>query len=75
MFGFWLMPRNCGFSPADFSIAFRNFSIHTDDQGNAGDGTPPNDGWSLFSGTSAAAPQIAGAAAVLLSAKPKLTPA
>lgn len=48
---------------------------HTDDQGDAGDGTPPNDGWALFSGTSAAAPQIAGAAAVLLSAKPKLTPA
>lgn len=48
---------------------------HADDQGNPGDGTPPNDGWALFSGTSAAAPQIAGAAAVLLSANPKLTPA
>jgi subtilisin family serine protease len=50
-----------------------------DDQGNAGDGTPPNDGWALFSGTSAAAPQVAGAAAALLSAqnaaKPHLTPA
>ena len=39
------------------------------------DGTPPNDGWALFSGTSAAAPQLAGAAAVLLGLKPKLTPA
>lgn len=39
------------------------------------DGTGGNDGWALFSGTSAAAPQIAGAAAVLLSAKPGLTPA
>jgi len=40
-----------------------------------GDGTSPSDGWALFSGTSAAAPQLAGAAAVLLSAKPNLTPA
>jgi len=47
----------------------------TDEQGNPGDGTPPNDGWALFSGTSAAAPQIAGVAAMLLSAKRKLTPA
>jgi subtilisin family serine protease len=39
------------------------------------DGTAPNDGWALFSGTSAAAPQIAGAAAVILGAKPGLTPA
>jgi hypothetical protein len=46
-----------------------------DDQGNPGDGTPPNDGWALVSGTSAAAPQIAGVAAVLLSANSKLTPA
>jgi subtilisin family serine protease len=43
-----------------------------DDQGNPGDGTPPNDGWALFSGTSAAAPQVAGVAAVLLSMEPKL---
>jgi subtilisin family serine protease len=46
-----------------------------DERGNPGDGTPPNDGWALFSGTSAAAPQIAGVAALLLSANPKLTPA
>ncbi|HML13447.1 MAG TPA: S8 family serine peptidase [Xanthobacteraceae bacterium] len=39
------------------------------------DGTRPDDGWALFSGTSAAAPQVAGAAAVLLGAKPNLTPA
>ncbi|MEP7015735.1 MAG: S8 family serine peptidase, partial [Verrucomicrobiota bacterium] len=37
------------------------------------DGTKPDDGWARFSGTSAAAPQIAGAAAVLLGAKPGLT--
>lgn len=39
-----------------------------------GDGTRFDDGWGLFSGTSAAAPQIAGAAAVLLGARPGLTP-
>src|SRR5262249_47852400 len=39
------------------------------------DGTPGDDGWALFSGTSAAAPQLAGAAAVLLGAKPDLVPA
>src|SRR3954467_8304845 len=33
--------------------------------GDPPDGTSPDDGWALFSGTSAAAPQIAGAAAVL----------
>ena len=38
------------------------------------DGTPGDDGWALFSGTSAAAPQLAGAAAVLLGAKPGLKP-
>jgi subtilisin family serine protease len=38
------------------------------------DGTSPDDGWALFSGTSAAAPQVAGAAAVLLGAKPNLVP-
>ena len=39
------------------------------------DGTSGADGWALFSGTSAAAPQLAGAAALLLGSKPTLTPA
>ena len=43
--------------------------------GEPNDGTLDNDGWARFSGTSACAPQIAGAAAVLLSAKPHLKPA
>lgn len=51
------------------------------DTGSAG-GTHPNgdetatgDGWAAISGTSAAAPQIAGAAALVLQACPRLTPA
>ncbi|MDA2236477.1 S8 family serine peptidase [Bacillus cereus] len=37
------------------------------------DGTAPNDGWAMFSGTSAAAPQIAGICALLKQIKPNLT--
>ncbi|MEN8143963.1 MAG: S8 family serine peptidase [Gemmatimonadota bacterium] len=40
-----------------------------------GDETARNDGWAVFSGTSAAAPQIAGACALLKQAAPRLTPA
>jgi Subtilase family len=51
------------------------------DVGNAGgthpngDETTNNDGWAAFSGTSAAAPQLAGVAALLKQACPGLTPA
>jgi len=38
------------------------------------DETTTSDGWGVFSGTSAAAPQIAGIAALLLQKKPTLTP-
>jgi subtilisin family serine protease len=38
------------------------------------DGTTPFDGWALFSGTSAAAPQVAGAAAVLFQKDSEATP-
>lgn len=38
------------------------------------DGTATNDGWGVFSGTSAAAPQIAGVCALLLQKNPSLTP-
>ncbi|WP_369167142.1 S8 family serine peptidase [Streptomyces sp. R28] len=44
------------------------------EESDADDGTSPHDGWALFSGSSAAAPQIAGAAALLLEARPGLTP-
>ena len=40
-----------------------------------GDQTKPNDGWAVFSGTSAAAPQLAGVCALMLNANPALTPA
>lgn len=42
--------------------------------GDPPDGTSANDGWALFSGTSAACPQVAGAAAVLRGVKPGATP-
>jgi len=48
---------------------------HIDEDGNPGDGTTTGDGWGLFSGTSAAAPQIAGVIALILAAKPGLSPA
>lgn len=38
------------------------------------DQTTPNDGWAVFSGTSAAAPQIAGVCALLKQYSPNLTP-
>lgn len=41
----------------------------------AGDETAADDGWATFSGTSAAAPQLAGAAALIRQACPRLTPA
>lgn len=51
------------------------------DRGNGGgthpngDQTATNDGWAAFSGTSAAAPQLAGVAALIKEACPRLTPA
>jgi subtilisin family serine protease len=40
-----------------------------------GDETAPDDGWAAFSGTSAAAPQLAGVAALIKQAVPGITPA
>jgi subtilisin family serine protease len=39
------------------------------------DGTAPDDGWSVISGTSAAAPQLAGVCALLKQKNPGLSPA
>ena len=39
------------------------------------DGTAPDDGWSVISGTSAAAPQLAGVCALLKQKDPDLSPA
>jgi subtilisin family serine protease len=44
------------------------------DDGLPGDGTGPDDGWGVFSGTSAAAPQLAGVCALLLERNSRLTP-
>ncbi len=41
----------------------------------SGDGTLPSDGWAIFSGTSAAAPQLAGICALLKQVNPNLSPA
>lgn len=45
-----------------------------DTEGTEYDGTEPRDGWGVFSGTSAAAPQIAGLCALLLQVDPTLSP-
>jgi subtilisin family serine protease len=56
--------------PSDyFDVAYAKKSFPN------GDETASDDGWAAFSGTSAAAPQLAGAAALVKQAFPRLNPA
>jgi subtilisin family serine protease len=48
-------------------------SSEIDRENSAHDKTTPTDGWGVFSGTSAAAPQLAGVCALLLEKDPTLT--
>ncbi|AYQ31887.1 peptidase S8 [Runella sp. SP2] len=59
------LPANC-----EIDQALGNGSPHPN-----GDETATNDGWAAISGTSAAAPQIAGACALVLQAYPGISPA
>jgi len=78
------VPDLCGLVGMLPKAIYIMFPLEPGDQidvGNAG-GTHPNgdettnsDGWAAFSGTSAAAPQLAGVAALIKQACPSLTPA
>ncbi|MDA8233193.1 MAG: S8 family serine peptidase, partial [Clostridia bacterium] len=78
------VPDVCGLVGMRPKAAYIMLPVEPGDQidvGNAGgthpngDETANNDGWAAFSGTSAAAPQLAGVAALMKQASPTITPA
>ncbi len=73
-----LVPDFCGLvgllPRADYIMLPIPAGCEIDGDNSAFDGTSATDGWGRFSGTSAAAPQLAGVCALLLERDPTLTP-
>jgi subtilisin family serine protease len=74
-----LVPDFCGLvgmavNHADYIMLPIEPKCEIDREVGKHDGTKADDGWGVFSGTSAAAPQIAGVCALLLQKNPSLTP-
>jgi hypothetical protein len=59
---------------ADYIMLPIPSSCEIDQENSVHDGTSASDGWGVFSGTSAAAPQLAAVCALLLEKNPGLTP-
>jgi hypothetical protein len=73
------VPDFCGLvglsaNHADYIMLPIEPNCEIDREVGAHDGTAVDDGWGVFSGTSAAAPQLAGVCALLLQKRPGLTP-
>jgi hypothetical protein len=73
------VPDCCGLvglaaSHADYIMLPIEPKCEIDHEVGKHDGTSGDDGWGVFSGTSAAAPQLAGVCALLLQKRPDLTP-
>lgn len=73
------VPDFCGLvglaeNHADYIMLPIQSGCEIDRHNSQHDGTTNNDGWGVFSGTSASAPQLAGVCALLLQKNPQLTP-